>query len=185
MDRESKQLSAAYEGNHSDRSCGDCKLCCKVLGVPVLNKPAGKWCPHCPTRGCKIYDDRPQECREYGCLWLCGSIPEDCRPDKIHVTFDLKDMGDFQVITAGESHRGALGTLRVRQLIADINRSGYGVMEMYDGVCRKVFPPAGNSAEETRAYLAEFLAAHHVDDPGAIGSSLTGNLSAGVLAGLR
>ncbi len=168
--------------NGSGRVCGDCKLCCKVFEVAALNKSSGVWCEHCPARGCSIHADRPRECRDYGCLWLCGSIPEPCRPDKIHVTFDLKDMGDFQIITAGESHRGAVGDARVRRLIEDINRSGYGVMEMYDGVCRRVFPPTRNSAEETRAYYAEFFAAHGVTDPNAIAPSLTGDLSAGPLA---
>lgn len=53
------------------RQCGDCTLCCKVMAIEQLAKPASSWCPHCkPGRGCLIYPDRPAECQIYKCLWL-------------------------------------------------------------------------------------------------------------------
>jgi hypothetical protein len=53
------------------RQCGSCSLCCKVLVIPELSKPAGPWCEHCnPGRGCSIYADRPPVCRAFGCQWL-------------------------------------------------------------------------------------------------------------------
>jgi len=55
----------------SGRHCGDCTLCCKVMAIEELDKLAGKWCRHCePGRGCRIYENRPSECREFNCLWL-------------------------------------------------------------------------------------------------------------------
>ena len=65
-----------------DRSCGTCTLCCKVMGVRELNKPAGTWCTHCdPRRGCGIYETRPAGCREFFCTWrIEASIPEWFRP---------------------------------------------------------------------------------------------------------
>jgi hypothetical protein len=55
----------------SGRRCDECTLCCKVMAIEELDKPAGKWCRHCqPRRGCRIYDNRPGECREFNCLWL-------------------------------------------------------------------------------------------------------------------
>lgn len=56
--------------------CGDCNACCSV---PVLesehmawrntnkvrNELCDQWCG-----GCKIYDQRPQACRNFECLWL-------------------------------------------------------------------------------------------------------------------
>jgi hypothetical protein len=33
-------------GKAQGRICGDCRLCCKTLEVPELQKPAGKWCGH-------------------------------------------------------------------------------------------------------------------------------------------
>jgi hypothetical protein len=53
------------------RACGDCTLCCKVMAIEELDKPAGKWCRHCkPGCGCQIHDGRPGECRDFNCLWL-------------------------------------------------------------------------------------------------------------------
>jgi hypothetical protein len=53
------------------RSCGDCTLCCKVMAIEEIAKPAGRWCRHCkPGRGCTVYDSRPSECRAFNCLWL-------------------------------------------------------------------------------------------------------------------
>ena len=53
------------------RACGDCTLCCKVMAIEEIAKPAGQWCRHCkPGRGCRIYDSRPAECRAFNCLWL-------------------------------------------------------------------------------------------------------------------
>ena len=41
------------------RQCGDCSLCCKVLGIPELNKPKDAWCPQLCAAGT-------------GCRMLCG-----------------------------------------------------------------------------------------------------------------
>lgn len=53
------------------RTCGDCTLCCKVMAIEEIAKPAGQWCRHCkPGRGCVVHDSRPGECRAFNCLWL-------------------------------------------------------------------------------------------------------------------
>ena len=71
------------------RTCGNCTMCCKILGVDdeKLKKPANKWCQHCAIGlGCGVYEDRPKPCQEFECLWLQNeTIPEDLRPDKTHV----------------------------------------------------------------------------------------------------
>jgi hypothetical protein len=69
------------------RTCGECTLCCKVMGVTSLQKPRDRWCQHCePGKGCQIYEQRPAECREFRCLWLDWEwMPEDLRPDKSKV----------------------------------------------------------------------------------------------------
>ena len=55
----------------TNRACGECTLCCKVMAIEELAKPASSWCPHCKQgRGCLICAARPAECRTYGCLWL-------------------------------------------------------------------------------------------------------------------
>jgi hypothetical protein len=52
------------------RECGQCTLCCKLLKVDVIEKPAGKWCKHCtPGKGCNIYAERPDVCAAWFCGW--------------------------------------------------------------------------------------------------------------------
>ena len=60
------------------RECGECTLCCKVMGIGELEKPAGVWCAHCKSnRGCSIYETRPQECRDFVCAWLLNPKIDD------------------------------------------------------------------------------------------------------------
>jgi hypothetical protein len=73
------------------RQCGECTLCCKLLGIKELRKPQYEWCPHCDIgHGCTIYGDRPQSCRDYECMWLQTEvIPDECRPDRSHVVLTM------------------------------------------------------------------------------------------------
>ncbi len=52
------------------RTCGSCTLCCTVMLVDELNKPAGVRCSHAVAgSGCTIRDQRPQACRRFFCGW--------------------------------------------------------------------------------------------------------------------
>ncbi len=66
------------------RQCGTCTLCCKVMGITALQKPAGRWCPHCAAaKGCAIYAERPQECATFACAWLTDErFGPEWKPDK-------------------------------------------------------------------------------------------------------
>ena len=79
------------------RSCGSCTLCCKIMGVPELNKPRGAWCVHCDVgSGCRIYADRPEECRSFLCGWLTNPrFGPEWKPDrsKIVITVDRDGNG--------------------------------------------------------------------------------------------
>ena len=68
----------------SARDCGECTLCCKVLGIAALDKPLGRWCPHCALgKGCTVYETRPEECRTFDCLWLQReTLGPEWRPDR-------------------------------------------------------------------------------------------------------
>ena len=72
------------------RSCGECSLCCKVLAIKELEKPDQEWCKHViKKKGCAIYADRPQVCKDFMCLWLDekSKFPDSYRPDKIGAVF--------------------------------------------------------------------------------------------------
>lgn len=73
--------------------CGTCTACCRVFSIPKLDKPAGKWCEHCAIGvGCKIYDNRPDTCIDFKCMWLESfehgfGFTEEMRPDRCKVVF--------------------------------------------------------------------------------------------------
>jgi len=51
------------------RECGDCNMCCKLPSVKNLKKDY-EWCKHCEIGvGCKIYEERPKQCKDFYCLW--------------------------------------------------------------------------------------------------------------------
>ena len=77
------------------RQCGNCTLCCKVMAIEELAKPANAWCPHCkPRRGCLIYDDRPAECRSFSCVWLVNDLLEEhWRPNKSKLVLTTSEDG--------------------------------------------------------------------------------------------
>lgn len=77
------------------RQCGDCTLCCKVMAIEELAKPANTWCPHCkPGRGCGIYPGRPTECRDFGCVWLVNELlGEHWKPSKSKLVLTTSEDG--------------------------------------------------------------------------------------------
>lgn len=109
------------------RSCDDCVACCHALAVDALNKPGFTNCAHChhchdepassaSDRGCEIYRDRPNACRDYSCLWLQGHLGDHDRPDRIGVIFTMTDhptLGNIPMLI--ECHDGALDRPRIRQ----------------------------------------------------------------------
>lgn len=68
------RVAAAKAG----RSCGECALCCKLLRIDELEKPAYQWCVHArpgvkDPGCCSIYNERPGACRGYACEWLVNT----------------------------------------------------------------------------------------------------------------
>jgi hypothetical protein len=79
----------------SSRSCGECTLCCKVMAIEALAKPAGSWCMHCRSGyGCQIYAERPAECRDYACLWLLDErLGPHWKPSKSRLVLTTSEDG--------------------------------------------------------------------------------------------
>jgi hypothetical protein len=70
------------------RACGPCIGCCSIYQIPALQKPKYTLCKHCTGSACGIYDDRPDDCRTFYCLWRrIAVMPEQARPDKIGIVF--------------------------------------------------------------------------------------------------
>lgn len=131
------------------RECGGCTMCCKVMHVPELEKPAGTWCPHCDIgEGCGIYDERPKPCRDFECLWLQddGRVLLDAdRPDRIGVVFWIakdgamtKAEGNLDVVVVAESHRNAALGGRARLIVEALLRTNVPIIIAEGNTVRSV-----------------------------------------------
>jgi len=89
-------------------SCGACNLCCKVLHVPDIGKPANMTCwwttihGGCLRQADKATAPELQACAQWKCLWLESQAHENeafrqpyhLRPDKTHVVLGPQDRDD-------------------------------------------------------------------------------------------
>jgi hypothetical protein len=68
------------------RTCGTCNVCCIIPAIdePELQKQSSVPCVNCGEHGsCKIYQSRPDVCREYYCYWRYKTnLDEAWRPDR-------------------------------------------------------------------------------------------------------
>jgi len=116
------------------RTCGTCTLCCKAVGVQALNKAVGSWCPECDRKGggCRIYDQRPGECRTFSCAWLDGFLPDEGdRPDRMKVVVfqDSSEDPNERIVVFAEAQPGsASGNARAQFLLQRFLSDGYTVV---------------------------------------------------------
>jgi len=105
------------------RKCGNCTECCTHIGIEETNSPPGVPCRHICSKGCAIYEDRPQACADVKCLWLNGEFSVNDRPDKskmvVWVTTSklMTRDGESQPVVYA-SHRGRPHKKTLRRLIA-------------------------------------------------------------------
>jgi Fe-S-cluster containining protein len=73
--------------------CTKCGACCVAPDIAALSKPLGVRCEHLTEDLlCRIYDRRPQICRDYAADWLCDRIAAPTlneRVDNYLRVFDL------------------------------------------------------------------------------------------------
>lgn len=71
------------------RRCGGCTLCCTLLPVRAIDKPASTPCRHLCSKGCRIYGHHPFDCRLFKCRWLMDETTGKMRrPDKVGYVVD-------------------------------------------------------------------------------------------------
>lgn len=75
-----------------NRQCGGCTLCCKLLPVPTIDKPASTRCRYQSTKGYAVYHKTgfPRACEVWNCRWLAD--PDTARlrrPDRAHYVVDV------------------------------------------------------------------------------------------------
>lgn len=125
------------------KTCGGCTLCCKLLSVDEIDKPHSVWCRHCDKgRGCGIYPDRPQSCRDFSCLWLKSKeMGEDLRPDRIRAVLDSDGDGDAIVVHIDPGYPDAHRKNPLHRILSLAAAKGR-VVVIANGARRKPFDPA-------------------------------------------
>ena len=84
------------------KGCGPCNLCCKLLAVPDIKKPARMLCwwtgvhGGCQRHAEKKTDPNLAACDLFECVWLAsqkseGALPGYLRPDMCHVVLGPTD----------------------------------------------------------------------------------------------
>src|SRR6185503_15460450 len=77
-----------------------CTLCCKVVAVASLDKPAGQWCVHArPGKGCATYGSHPDDCRSFMCQWLLRpELDATWKPERCGFAISLVEPGNRMAV---------------------------------------------------------------------------------------
>ena len=91
------------------RSCENCTLCCKVMGIAELAKPRGQVCTHCDWgQGCKIYAGRPGACVDFDCSYLLSpALGDEWKPTTAHMVLGYMTDADIILIYTDPDHAAA------------------------------------------------------------------------------
>ncbi|MBX3479160.1 MAG: YkgJ family cysteine cluster protein [Caulobacter sp.] len=133
------------------KSCGPCTLCCTVLEIPALSKPACQACVHVRAgTGCGIYEARPEPCRTFTCGWLATeALGEAWRPDVAGFLIrDERDQGHLCIDVDPErpaAWRRAPYLTQIRAWSAMV-RDQSGCVLVYEGPAVTVVFPEGDIA---------------------------------------
>jgi hypothetical protein len=112
----------------SERACGTCGLCCKLVAVEELAKPAHQWCVHFVAgKGCTIYAGRPGECRTFRCLWLMRpQLSDTWRPNRSHIVLYFSHDGSHLIANVDPAHPGAWRQSPYYDTLRGWSRTGSG-----------------------------------------------------------
>jgi hypothetical protein len=120
------------------KSCGACMMCCIVLEIDELKKPAGPACRNCAFPGCSIYPDRPQVCRDFECEWLMSrTLPQNLLIGAI--LMEDPDTGEYRAVCA-PGRRHVWRNPRVLAHLIAMAKSGRTVVAKAGTQAWRVFP---------------------------------------------
>lgn len=138
------------------RECGGCTACCFTHSVAEAGKAVTHlfdWCSHCTKGvGCSIYEQRPNSCRKYRCLWLRGGFGDDQkRPDQFGIVVDNWPISGqpLQLIIFWECEENRFYERDVQSIIRAIIVTGCYVVigRPMDGLQHAFFPVSMNENE--------------------------------------
>jgi hypothetical protein len=150
-----------------ERRCGGCTLCCRLLGVAELAKPAGTWCRHCVKgAGCGIYEDRPHSCRVFRCAWLTTpSWPERLRPDRMGVVPWIAGDGRSLTLYGDPGAPAAWRKPQLRPIIDQVLAHGCKVLVVIGGRSAEVHRTSLGLVKDDEVPLPNELAARRPAPP--------------------
>lgn len=130
------------------KDCGDCALCCKLIEVKPLGKPADTWCQHCTKHSCRIWSERPEICKTYDCLWrTTPEMPEELRPSQCKVAFECHDPEKVAIAHVDKDRPEAWRKKPVIGVITKLLREKWTVWVMI-GQDRHLLLPEGKKPED-------------------------------------
>lgn len=128
-----------------ENPCGPCQACCESVGVHEIEKPMWTRCQHQCSTGCGIYEQRPDSCRGYYCLYQIGALTggEEMRPDNLGVILDMRATStDGNAISAWEIREGAADDPRVLDILRAIGNRFVVIVRRYKSSKRRIIGPA-------------------------------------------
>lgn len=104
------------------RPCGTCRACCTALAVIELQKPDYTRCRHECASGCAIYEQRPESCRHFFCLWKIPGwlLQDEDRPDQLGVVVCVRHVGADKQLEVWELWTGASQQPRVQAFLKQL-----------------------------------------------------------------
>ena len=117
-------------------------MCCKVLEIDDLDKPAGPLCGNwCSPVGCQIYHKRPDVCREFECEWLTErDVAVAMKPDRIGTILMIDpDSEQYQAVCDPEKPNAWRHPFVFRHLIAKA-KEGHIVVAKVGLLSWRVYP---------------------------------------------
>jgi hypothetical protein len=136
------------------RECGNCTACCTIPSIAELDKPVRTDCKFLlqpPTahsedlksgllilnqfegreKGCAIYENRPQTCRNFQCLWLTGDWGrEEDRPDRLGI---MPVYTQQDIIFFWEVWEGAADTWYFKKILNRLAKTLVFTIERFNG----------------------------------------------------
>lgn len=95
------------------------------MGVDDLDppKPEGKWCSQChKSKGCLVYDTRPQSCRTFKCLWLEDALDAELKPSKCKAVLSVNSLGEMLQVNVDPGYPHAAEKGLLAEVLAECNR---------------------------------------------------------------
>lgn len=128
------------------RNCGTCGMCCKLLDIAPLRKPAHVWCKHyVADQGCGIHGRHPGVCKAFRCRWLEDeALGEEWRPDRCGFVVHWAAGGLGLWINVDLDRRGAWREEPFYSRIkiwSEMVRHGTGIVAVSEGERRFVIFP--------------------------------------------